>query len=111
MALLTQDYVVIKIDTDEMEHGAEVAKRLRGQRDNGIPWMVVLDSEGNELISADGPNGNIGCPIVPEGIDHFMKMIQQTSQHADAEAHARLRAALEEFAKPHQEKLGIAPGA
>jgi hypothetical protein len=109
MSLLTPDYVVIKIDTDVMEHGAEVAKRLRGDRDNGIPWMVILDADGQELISADGPQGNIGCPIDPDGIVHFMNMLEQTSRHSGPETRAQLRAALEEFARPYQEKLGITP--
>ena len=47
------DYVTLKIDTTAMQHGAEVAKRLRKSRTNGgIPWMVILDAEGEELISS-----------------------------------------------------------
>ncbi len=107
MSLLTEDYVVVKIDTDEMKNGAEIAKRLRGDRDGGIPWMVILDADGNELISADGPNGNIGCPIEPAGIVHFMNMLEQTSRHSNAGTRMAVRTALEEFAKPYQEKLGI----
>ncbi len=69
--------------------------------------MVILDCRRNELISSDGPNGNIGCPIEPEGIDHFMQMLQQTAKHSDAAGLAAIRTALEEFAKPYQEKLGL----
>ena len=90
-----------------MTHGAEVAKRLRGDRDGGIPWMVILDANGGELISADGPDGNIGCPVAPDGIEYFMKMLEQTAKHSDDETRMAIRTSLEEYAKPYQAKLGL----
>ena len=33
----------------------------------GIPWMVILDTDGKELISSDGPKGNIGYPAHAQG--------------------------------------------
>ena len=68
--------------------------------------MVILDADGNELISSDGPDGNIGCPVEPSGIDHFMTMLEKTSRHSGAESQAAIRAALEDFAKPYQESRG-----
>ncbi|MDG2384574.1 MAG: hypothetical protein P8N76_23095 [Pirellulaceae bacterium] len=98
---------MVKIDTDEMTNGEQVATRLRGDRTGGIPWMVILDAGGDELISADGPNGNIGCPVEPAGIEHFMKMLEQTAKHSSDETRSTIRASLEEYAKPYQEKRGL----
>ena len=77
--IVARDFVVVKIDTSEMKHGAEVAKRLRKKRTGGIPWMVVLDDGGKELISSDGPKGNCGYPLLPHEVEHFVKMIRDTS--------------------------------
>ncbi len=93
---------MIKIDTDEMENGSEVADQLRKGRGGGIPWMVILDPAGNELISADGPDGNIGCPVGPAEIDYFLTMIERTSPPSDVETSAAIRSSLEEFAKSYQ---------
>ncbi|MGE4631636.1 MAG: hypothetical protein AAEJ47_01235 [Planctomycetota bacterium] len=68
----------MKIDTDRMTHGKEVAKRLRGTGQGGIPWMVILDAQGKALINADGPEGNIGCPVQPQERAHFMEMVKTT---------------------------------
>lgn len=78
-SIVATDYVAFKIDTSEMEHGSEVAKRLRKSRTGGIPWMVILDAKGKELISSDGPKGNCGYPLQPHEIEHFLKMLRSTS--------------------------------
>lgn len=44
-----------------------------------MPWMVVLDSDGKELITSVGPKGNVGCPVQPDEIDYFVKMIESSS--------------------------------
>ena len=47
--------------------------------------MIILDGEGNELANCVGPNGNIGCPVAPEEIAHFVGMIKQSSDATEAE--------------------------
>jgi len=76
--VLARDFIDLKIDTDRMVNGKEVAKRLRGTDRGGIPWMVILDSDSKALINADGPEGNIGCPVQPEERAHFIKMVKMT---------------------------------
>ena len=93
---------MIKIDTDEMQNGSQVADQLRKGREGGIPWMVILDPTGNELISSDGPDGNIGCPVRPSEIDYFLTMIENTSPASDTDSVVAIRMALEEFAKSYQ---------
>ncbi len=79
--LFADDYLVIKIDVETMAHGDEIGTRLRGDRSEGIPWITILDGEGTELITSDGPGGNIGCPITDEECAYFVTMIEQTIQH------------------------------
>ena len=75
--MLKRDYVDVKIDQSQMFNGQSVAKRLRKSRAGGIPWMVILDAEGKELISSDGPQGNCGYPLEPHEIAHFLSMLRQ----------------------------------
>ena len=97
--LFADDYLLLKIDVEAMELGDEVAKKLRGTRTGGIPWIVILDGDGAELISSDGPNGNIGCPITKDECAHFVTMITKTIQHAPAERVSDIQVALEAFAQ------------
>ena len=77
-ALLTTDYVDIKIDTLRMTNGEQVAERLAAQKNGGVPWMVILDSSGKELASSFAADGNIGYPYQPNEIAHFITMIRET---------------------------------
>ena len=58
---------------------------LLKDRDGGLPWMVILDGDGNELITSVGPKGNVGCPLEPFEIEHFVDMIKQSSDASDDE--------------------------
>jgi thiol-disulfide isomerase/thioredoxin len=95
--LFADDFVVLKIDVEAMEHGGEIAKRLRGERDGGIPWIVILDGDGTQLVTSDGPDGNIGFPVTEPECGHFRKMMESTMQHAPAGRIAEIAKALEEF--------------
>jgi hypothetical protein len=74
--ILAKDLIDVKIDIDRMPGGKEMQKRLRGTDRGGIPWMVILDRQGRAIINADGPDGNIGCPVQPNEIAHFMTMLR-----------------------------------
>ena len=76
-----KDFVEIKIDTARMKNGAAVAERLRKGKRGGIPWIVILDAEGRELVNSNGPKGNCGYPVQPEEIAWFMKMIGKTASN------------------------------
>ncbi len=54
---------------DEMKKG----------RSGGMPWMVILDGDGKELITSVGPEGNVGCPVQPAEVDYFVTMIESSS--------------------------------
>ena len=95
---MARDFIDVKVDIDRMTHGKEVAKRLRGTERGGIPWMVILDAKGKALINADGPEGNIGCPVQPQERAHFMKMVETTRKKLNDGDLSILAAELQKFA-------------
>lgn len=97
--LFADDYLVLKIDVENMEHGDEIGKKLRGGRSGGIPWFTILDGDGMELVTSDGPSGNIGCPITEDECAYFVKMMEMTIQHAPASRVAAIAKALDEYAQ------------
>ncbi len=87
-----------------MTHGKQVEQRLTGGENKGYPWSVILDAEGTALITADGPQGNIGCPVSEAEAGHFFEMLSTTRQRlTDAELEI-LRAEHAEFAAPILER-------
>ena len=82
-----------------MIHGKEVARRLRGADRGGIPWMVILDAKGKSLITADGPKGNVGFPVKPHEIEHFITMLKKTAKKLTAEQITEIEKALKDSAR------------
>ena len=104
-AAVATDWQICAIDVDRMTHGKEINERLKGTRAGGLPWFVILDGEGKELISSNDPkheDANIGAPAQPDEIDHFMVMLRTTKQHATDADLAAIESELREFAKPYQ---------
>lgn len=103
---MAKDWIDLKIDTDRMTSGADLAKELRKGAGGGIPWLVILDADGKGLITSDAPKGNIGCPAQPEEIDWFLHMLRTTRQHTDdtdlAAIEVALRAYGEELTRPRK---------
>ena len=77
-ALLSHDYVFLKIDDMRDLHGAEVAERLTGHEDHGVPFFAIFDPSGKMLITSESPLGNIGHPSGYEGKKHLRKMLVAT---------------------------------
>ena len=75
--------MMVKIATDKMEGGEEVMSELKKERQGGMPWMIVLDGGGKEVVTSVGPKGNVGCPVEPFEIEHFVDMIKQSSDASD----------------------------
>ncbi len=78
--LLARDYVVQKIDTERMDHGAELIAQHRDDRSQGIPWLAIFESDGRLLITSDGPAGNIGYPAKDAEQAHFLAMLRATKR-------------------------------
>ena len=107
-----KDYVVVMIDRDRMTQGDELAKELNKSRGGGIPWIVILDQDGKERVTSDGPKGNVGCPAQPHEIDHFMTMVDATRQHMSKDDRTilerELRAYGAELTRPRRNAPGRA---
>jgi len=85
-SVFATDYVDLKIDTQRMLHGEQVAARLQPAGTDGIPWMVILDASGKTVATSIGPEGNIGYPYQPGEIAHFISMLRSTrSRLTDAQ--------------------------
>ena len=68
-----------------MEGGETLMEELKKDRQGGLPWMVILDGEGKEMISSVGPKGNVGYPVKPHEIEYFVEMIKQSSDASEDE--------------------------
>lgn len=97
-AIVAKDFVDLKIDQDRMTNGKEVAAELREGARGGIPWSVLLGPDGERRITSDSPGGNIGYPVQPEEIAHFMKMVETVRESMTDEDIAYLKQRLDERA-------------
>jgi hypothetical protein len=88
------DYVVLELDTD----------RMKADRKGGLPWLIVVDDAGKELITGIGPKGNIGAPVQPEECEHFVAMLRATKQRLTDDDVQTIAAELEAHAKPKRRK-------
>lgn len=82
-----------------MANGLAVVAKIRADASGGIPWMTIVDGTGKQLITSDGPNGNIGCPVSDEEQAYFVTMLEQTVQRSSAERIQKIASALGDYAK------------
>lgn len=61
--------------------------------------MAILDSKGKQLITADGPKGNVGFPVQPHEIEHFVAMLEKTAKKLTSAQIAAIEKALEDSAR------------
>jgi thiol:disulfide interchange protein len=74
-------FVPIKIDIDRMTGGKELAEQNGRRDDDGLPFFVILDGAGQPLGHSRGPKGNVGFPVEPFEIEHFIKVIADTAKN------------------------------
>jgi hypothetical protein len=96
-----KDFVLI--DMSEVPQDLE---SLRNWKPQGMPAMAILDSDGKLLITSDGPSGNIGYPLEPHEITHFMEMLKASTRRITEAERATLRAKLERFAVKYKSDQG-----
>ncbi len=79
---------MVKLDTQErgdkkvLENpGADALLARWGGAKAGLPFIVILDANGNKLADSNRlPGGNnIGCPASTAEISEFGKMLQETA--------------------------------
>ena len=80
-AVLSKDFVEVKVDLDRMTGAKEVFNRYHPAADGGVPWFALLDARGKAIVTSDGPDGNIGFPAVDKEIAYFAKMLAAGRRH------------------------------
>ncbi|MFN0006889.1 MAG: thioredoxin family protein [Planctomycetota bacterium] len=75
-AILSGEFVGVKIDLDRTLGGNEVRARLGGVAEAGLPWFVILDPSGLVVARGDMPEGGaIGFPYEAAEIQAFGAML------------------------------------
>ena len=103
--LFAKGWIDVMIDVDRDTNGKQINERLKGKRSGGLPWMVVLDGAGKELVSSNAePKGNnIGGPATAEECAWFGVMLQRSRGDKVSESEiATILADLEEYSKPRR---------
>ena len=93
-ALLRKDFTPVKIDTERMIGGGEVLAAYPRSKNQGIPWFVILDPDGKDVVDSNGPKGNIGCPSSDEEIDAFIAILKKGATSLTEEDCAALKKSL-----------------
>lgn len=96
--LMGRDFIDLKIDVDRYKGGKDVLARFPNAANGGIPWIAVLDPNGQTLITSDSADkGNIGYPVDPHEIAHFMKMLEETGRKLSPEDRAKIETTLKDI--------------
>ncbi|MEM7305939.1 MAG: hypothetical protein AAF682_04680 [Planctomycetota bacterium] len=98
---------MLELDVDRMKNGKTVGQLLTKGERKGYPWSVILDPEGEQLITSDAPDGNIGCPVMPKEAEHFLAMLDKTRQRLTDEELDALSKEHDAFAAPIIERFGL----
>jgi beta-lactamase regulating signal transducer with metallopeptidase domain len=73
-----KDFIWVKMD-ERWTGRDDVMKTIRKEVSGGIPWLAILDAEGNVLgTSTDDGQPNYGFPTEPDEIQRFVKLLRQT---------------------------------
>jgi len=83
-AILSKDFVDIKIDQDRTEGGKDMLEKYSDGKSGGIPWIVFLDGDGKALINSNASKGNIGFPSESAEIEHFEVMLKKVAKNMTA---------------------------
>lgn len=79
--VLAKDFVPVKIDMDRMI-GADAIQDRYITKPSGIPWIVILDAEGNLLADSFNEEGrNIGSPWNDWEVEYFGVMMREVARN------------------------------
>jgi thioredoxin-related protein len=86
-AFFDKNYVITHLTIDEspdkknLENpGAEELNKKWGGKNQGIPFWVIMDTNGTILADSQiEPGKNVGCPANAEEVAHFLKVLKKTS--------------------------------
>lgn len=99
-AILAKDFVDVKIDTQRMEDGGAMHRKMNPLVDKpgggGIPWYAITDTDGTVISDANGPHGNTGYPATTEEISQFLDMVRKARKNITDDDLKVLEASLRE---------------
>ncbi len=104
--IFAKGWVDVMIDVDRDTNGKAINGWLKGKRQGGLPWMVILDADGKEIVSSnaelEGKEGkNIGGPRTDWECDWFAAMMDKSrGDKVTADEVAVMRADLEAYSAP-----------
>jgi len=97
----SKNYVIRHLVVDESRDkkglenpGADELRAKYHGGDEGIPFWLIFDKEGNLLAdsqirpnnaSADTKGENVGCPAAENEVDYFIEVLKKTSRISEAE--------------------------
>ena len=84
----------VYVDTSKVPGGAKLHDSFEASKTQGIPWFVVLDSDGKEIANSNGPKGNIGHPDTDEEIEVFIGIVKKVALTITDDDRAALKKAL-----------------
>jgi len=106
--IFEKGWVDVMIDVDRDTNGKEINQRLQRGRAGGLPWMVILDGDGEEVVSSnaelpDHEGKNIGGPRAEWECAWFVEMLRRCeSGRVTASEIDRIAEDLEAYSKPHR---------
>ena len=101
--VLGKEFVTLKLDYERSKGARDIETRYAG-KPQGLPWFVVLDGNGQAIVTSTGPKGNVGMPWQPHEVEHFETMLKTAKKHlTDAEI-AGLIASIQEFRRKSEAK-------
>ncbi len=78
-------FVTVKIDVDRYKGGKELNEKHGGAK-SGLPFFVMLDADGKKTAdSIASPGGNVGFPVEPDEIKHFIEVVRKAAPALTAE--------------------------
>ena len=99
-------WVDLMIDTQRDKGGQALNDKLKRNRSGGLPWLVILDTEGKELVTSNAKDGggNIGSPVSKAECAWFLEMLSQTQSKTGEDELAVLASELEKHASKHRRR-------
>lgn len=104
-------WVDVMIDVDRDTNGKAINERYKGTRSGGLPWSVIVDADGKELLSSNAQTGdkndgkNIGGPVSDWECAWFVEMLRRTKGKLVSEAEIqRVAKDLEDYAAPRRRR-------
>ena len=83
-SIIGSAFVPVKIDIDRMEGGKLLDHSFR-EEGGGIPFFIILDADGKKIADGNSAKGNVGFPVEPHEVEHFLTVMRETKRFSEAD--------------------------